>query len=152
MRVSGLRGFTLIELAVVVVIISILCGVALPRLVSMEKDARAAVASSLYHSLRSSANMIYTKVAAAGQLANASYDVDIGDGVTINARYGYPNTDSDENIRSLFEDLSPRVTVGGGGTTRILMIDGRPDCGVSYTRAANPGDRAMIEPPDVSGC
>ena len=85
MNRSTNKGFTLIELVVVIVILGILAAIALPRLMSMEGEARTAVADSLYNSLRSGTNMVYAKVASAGQLSDNSYDVDLGDGVTINA-------------------------------------------------------------------
>jgi hypothetical protein len=117
----------------------------------MEGEARTAVADSLYNSMRSSSNMVYAKVASAGQLTNASYNVDIGGNVTVNSRYGYPNTNSVANIRNLFEELSARVTIAGDNTTREIRVDGRENCGVNYTRAATAGDRPDVERV-IEGC
>jgi prepilin-type N-terminal cleavage/methylation domain-containing protein len=61
-----LRGFTLIELVIVLAILAILAAVAIPKFVDLSKKARKATAESELGSLRSAAQLYYASQAVSG--------------------------------------------------------------------------------------
>jgi MSHA pilin protein MshA len=75
------RGFTLVELIVVIVILGILAATALPRFVNLGSDARAASMQAIAASMEAAKQLVQAKWLATGSSTMSS--VDIGGGVTV---------------------------------------------------------------------
>ncbi|GHU32702.1 hypothetical protein AGMMS50256_23260 [Betaproteobacteria bacterium] len=128
------RGFTLIELVVVIVILGILAAVALPKFVDLSKDARTSVMQAVQGSMRGADTMIYAKAAVAGEL-KATGIVKINN-VDISTVYGYAANGAE---LAKVMDLSPDITPPTG-TDNLFQHAKAPTsttCSVTYTAATD---------------
>ena len=80
------KGFTLIELIIVIVVIGILAVTAAPKLLNIQKDAQAGVLKGLKSALVASSDIVYAKSLLEGVEGRA--DTTLSSGIRV--RYGYP--------------------------------------------------------------
>lgn len=143
MKTEKQKGFTLIELVVVIALLGILAAFAIPRFASLESEARSAVTQGLSGSIRSAAAMAHGLHLATGAAA-----VDM-EGNTIDIVNGYPDA---ETIVDTLADVSgfDAPVISGNDTATIAKTGAPGACEVVYVEAgANTPPSITF---DVSGC
>lgn len=155
------KGFTLIELVVVIVILGILAATAAPKFIDLTSDAKASVMEGVQGSVNSAVNMIHAKALVAGQTAATG-------AVKVGTKYyavvnGYPagkavGDGSDDTkglgLASLIEleansditisDTAPAIITHKNATTAA-------NCQLSYANSTGAGERPIITP-DLTDC
>ena len=121
MKSHRMQGFTLIELAVVIVILGILAATAAPKFMDLQKDARISKLNGLKAAIRSAENMTRSKAVIAGldtrdaplggtavyvcESGAATATCTSADGISIS--HGYPSATADGILKALDIDAVP---------------------------------------------
>jgi MSHA pilin protein MshA len=136
------RGFTLIELVVVIALLAILAAFAIPRYAGLEREARSATILGVAGSVRSGAALVH------GLYLSQGLNPVVMEGNTINLTEGYPDA---TDVSLTLADLTGfTVVVNGGGNQAVFSKTGLSNCEVVYNDAlANNSPQISV---DTSGC
>ncbi|WP_261816083.1 type II secretion system protein [Vibrio gallicus] len=131
------RGFTLIELVVVIVILGILAVTAAPRFLNLQSDARISALKGVKGSMASAASIYYAKAIIEGEEDNPNFTVD-----NVPLAYGYPyDTDVGivDAVQGLRDTTQWEISLAGQNLNQGVAVRfaGTPDtngtqCSVIY--------------------
>lgn len=136
------RGFTLIELVVVIALLSILAAFAIPRYAGLEREARSATILGISGSIRSGAALVH------GLWLSQGVNPVVMEGNIINLTEGYPDA---TDVSATLADLTGfTVVVNGAGNQAVFSKTGLTNCEVVYNDAL--ANNAPLISVDTSGC
>lgn len=139
MIVSASKGFTLIELVVVIIILGILAVTAAPKFINLQSDARLSSLQGIKSAIQGANTLVYSKASLAGLQTSASVSVDIGPN-TVPAAYGYMQATA-AALSSGLDISTSEWDIQASGANRVsIRQEGAPvSCAFTYQQSTTPG-------------
>ena len=150
------KGFTIIELIVVIVILGILSITATVKYMGIQKDAKHSVVNALASTLNSAIMLVYAKSEIQGTESEKDSTINTG-GSTLDTRYGYPSATENGITKAIsFDNDKWKIlpTIGARRSVLLIWKQGYANnitnrCYVQYTEADNTHAPAIIVDKDA---
>jgi MSHA pilin protein MshA len=141
------KGFTLIELTVVIIIFGILAATAVPKFINSKADAQTATLQGVKATMQGAAAKVYSKSLVKGNQKELNSHVNIEEGGELAITFGYPRANAGDWQQLLSLDVADFSYGQLGDVIAIYRSDVTPPtnltdpCMVYYVKPANAGSK-----------